>query len=677
MGTFAQSLTSLGVKHQVVPELAPTTSTAIPSKCLLVHDKKKQVHFVVLPQTQFGGLKKLVKDVGVKDLRFLPIESISQHGEDPVYLSPMILKFEEFAKARIHLESSLSGDGALLAFRLSEKEEYVTISASDLQAYFAALGLTDVATFSATAETADSPAVKREPKATDKTAKAETAAAKAEADKALIGLTVGKAVDFAEWYTQVITKGEMIEYYDVSGCYILRPWSFQIWERIQAFLDSSFKARGTQNAYFPSFVTKQRLGAEESHVEGFSAEVAWVTKSGQSDLAEPIAIRPTSETIMYPAYAKWIRSHRDLPLLLNQWNSVVRWEFKQPTPFIRTREFLWQEGHTAHATSEEADAFARDMLDVYAQAYEQLLAVPVCKGQKSENEKFAGGDKTYTVEGFIAANGRGLQCATSHNLGQNFSKMFGIEFEDQNREKRLVWQTSWGFTTRSIGAMIMVHGDDKGLVLPPPVAPIQVVIVPILYKDEDPTQFHSACADVEEQLKAIGVRVFTDGRTIYNPGWKYNHWELKGVPIRIEVGPRDLKNQTARIVRRFDGHKVDVPREGIAQVVQTELENIRVEMLEKARAEMNRRIVKIERFDQVMSVLNARNLLLAPWCGSDKCEEAAKEESGRLAQEDDSGMSGAMKTLCMPFEQPDLPEGTLCFRGCGPAKCYTLWGRSY
>eukprot|EP01054_Gregarina_sp_Poly1_P001959 Gregarina_sp_Poly_1__1958@NODE_1510_length_3974_cov_85_617865_g1001_i0_p1_GENE_NODE_1510_length_3974_cov_85_617865_g1001_i0NODE_1510_length_3974_cov_85_617865_g1001_i0_p1_ORF_typecomplete_len522_score67_67tRNAsynt_2b/PF00587_25/1_7e30ProRSC_1/PF09180_11/2_3e25HGTP_anticodon/PF03129_20/6e14_NODE_1510_length_3974_cov_85_617865_g1001_i05582123 len=497
-------------------------------------------------------------------------------------------------------------------------------------------------------------------------------------DKALIGMTTAKDENFADWYTQVITKAEMIEYYDVSGCYILRPWSFQIWETVQSFLDAEFKKRRVQNTYFPTFVTKQRLEAEQSHIEGFSAEVAWVTKSGQSDLSEPIAIRPTSETIMYPALAKWIRSHRDLPMILNQWNSVVRWEFKQPTPFIRTREFLWQEGHTAHETESEADSYARGMLDVYAQAYEELLAVPVCKGQKSENEKFAGSFKTYTIEGFIPANGRGLQCATSHNLGQNFAKIFGIEFEDASREKKMVWQTSWGFTTRSLGAMIMVHGDNKGLVLPPRVSPIQVVIVPIIYKNDDPEIFDTACNELESALLAVGIRVMNDNRAMYNPGWKYNHWELKGVPLRIEIGPRDLKNHTARLVRRFDGEKTDVDRSGdVASIVLATLEDIQKGMLAKAKKEMRERIVKIQKFEEVMSVLNSRNLILAPWCGSDECEEAAKEETAILAQEDDSGMTGAMKTLCIPFDQPAMDENTRCFRNCGPAKCYTLWGRSY
>ena len=291
-----------------------------------------------------------------------------------------------------------------------------------------------------------------------------------DASKELIGIQYKKEENFSKWYSEIITKSQMIEYYDISGCYILRPLSFYIWEQIQGFMDSRFKKLGVQNCYFPMFVTEGALNKEASHVEGFSPEVAWVTKSGQSDLAEPIAIRPTSETIMYPAFAKWIHSHRDLPMKLNQWSNVVRWEFKHPTPFIRTREFLWQEGHTAHATKKDCEDFVLDILEIYAQTYEQLLAVPVVRGRKSEDERFAGADNTTTCEIYVPVSGRGIQGATSHMLGQNFSKMFKVQFEDEKAEKQYIWQASWGFSTRSIGAMIMVHSDNMGLVLPPFVA---------------------------------------------------------------------------------------------------------------------------------------------------------------------------------------------------------------
>jgi prolyl-tRNA synthetase family I len=281
------------------------------------------------------------------------------------------------------------------------------------------------------------------------------------------GMQAKKGEDFAAWYAQLITKAEMIEYYDISGCYILRPWAYSIWESIQNYLDARIKDLGVDNCYFPLLVSQGALTREKDHIADFAPEVAWVTKSGQSELEEPVAIRPTSETIMYPAYAKWIRSHRDLPLKLNQWNNVVRWEFKAPTPFLRSREFLWQEGHTAHAHKEEADKEVLDMLENYRSVYEDLLAVPVIRGRKTDKEKFAGADYTTTVEGFIPTNGRGIQGATSHHLGQNFSKMFNISFEDEKKERQLVHQNSWGLTTRTIGVLAMVHGDDKGLVLPP------------------------------------------------------------------------------------------------------------------------------------------------------------------------------------------------------------------
>lgn len=347
-----------------------------------------------------------------------------------------------------------------------------------------------------------------------------------------LGLHAKKETDFGEWYSQVCVESEMISYYDISGCYILRPWSYAIWDEIKEWFDAQIKAMGVQNAYFPLFITEDALMTEKDHVEGFAPEVAWVTKNGESELDRPIAIRPTSETVMYPHYANWIRSHRDLPLRLNQWTNVVRWEFSNPTPFIRSREFLWQEGHTAFASKGEADAEVREVLDLYRRVYEELLAVPVCPGVKSTKEKFAGADYTTTVEAFIPATGRGVQGATSHHLGQNFSKMFGIQYEAEDKtEGRLhPYQNSWGMTTRTIGVMIMVHSDNKGLVLPPRIAQIQVVIIPIPNKKMCEEEMKRMEAKVEETaalLKAAGVKVTTDCRSNYTPGWKYNHWELK------------------------------------------------------------------------------------------------------------------------------------------------------
>ena len=317
----------------------------------------------------------------------------------------------------------------------------------------------------------------------------------------------------------MILRSEMIDYYDISGCYILRPWSFAIWEQIQQWFDGEIKKKGVQNAYFPLFVPESALNKEKDHVEGFAPEVAWVTKSGETALENPIAIRPTSETIMYPCFKNWIQSHRDLPLLLNQWCNVVRWEFKYPTPFLRSREFLWQEGHTAHATLDEANEMVMAILELYRAVYEDLLAVPVVPGKKTEKEKFAGGHFTTTVEAYVACTGRAIQGATSHNLGQNFGKMFEISFQDLDGKAAIPWQTSWGLTTRTIGVMVMVHGDDQGLVLPPRVAPTQAVVIPIVSKKMPMEQIMPFIEEVEAMLKAAGVRVHVDGRMNYTAGW--------------------------------------------------------------------------------------------------------------------------------------------------------------
>ena len=348
-----------------------------------------------------------------------------------------------------------------------------------------------------------------------------------------LGLSVSRDEDFGQWYSELVVRSELIEYYDVSGCYILRPWAFSIWEHIQSYMDKTIKKMGIQNCYFPLFVSETKLNAEKDHVEGFAPEVAWVTRSGESDLEVPIAIRPTSETVMYPIFSSWIRSHRDLPLRLNQWCNVVRWEFKHPTPFIRTREFLWQEGHTAFASKEEADVEVLEILDLYSRVYEYLLAVPVVKGVKSEKEKFAGGLYTTTVEAFIPATGRGVQGGTSHCLGQSFAKMFNIEFETMNKTNAMVWQNSWGMTTRTIGVMIMVHADDRGLVLPPRVAPLQVVVIPIPFRAEYKDQLVKSAKQIKGILDDAGIRVKDDCRDNYTPGWKYNYWELKGEYINI------------------------------------------------------------------------------------------------------------------------------------------------
>lgn len=501
-----------------------------------------------------------------------------------------------------------------------------------------------------------------------------------------LGLTVTKDQDISLWYTQILTLAEMIDYSDISGCYILRPWSYSIWESIQTFLDCEFKKEGVQNSYFPIFASKKALETEKDHIEGFAAEVAWVTKSGSKDLMEPIAIRPTSETIMYPFYAKWIRSHRDLPLQLNQWNNVVRWEFKDATPFLRSREFLWQEGHTAHASYKEAQEMTLKMLELYRRVYEELLAVPVIKGMKTEVEKFAGGYHTTTVEAYINGTGRAIQGATSHNLGQNFGKMFKIQYEDENREKQIPWQTSFGMTTRTIGVCVLVHGDDKGLVMPPRIAPLQVIVIPIPSKDlqgeADLKSQEDYVYDIRERLRKAGMRCDVDTRNIYTPGWKYNHWEQKGVPVRVEVGPRDLNNQTCRLVLRDNNKKMDIPLDELTTRMPELLEEMQARLLEKAKAGRDEKMVTVMQWADFVPALNKQCLVLTPFCDETEWEEKVKKMSREEAlngeeEADTCSTSVAAKTLCKPFDQPPLPPGTPCFVSGKPATTWVLWGRSY
>eukprot|EP00884_Botryococcus_braunii_P010190 jgi/Botrbrau1/19172/Bobra.0077s0081.1 len=526
----------------------------------------------------------------------------------------------------------------------------------------------------ASSQTAPPPAKKKEkapkPEKQKPVPKADAGGKKKETK---LGLSHKKEDNFGDWYSEVVVESEMISYYDVSGCYILRPWSFSIWEDITAFFDKGIKKLGVQNAYFPLFVTEDALNTEKDHVEGFAAEVAWVTKSGKSDLERPIAIRPTSETVMYPYYAQWIRSHRDLPLRLNQWTNVVRWEFKHPTPFIRTREFLWQEGHTAFATRAEAETEVFQILDLYARVYTDLLAVPVCKGYKSANERFAGALFTTSVEGFVPATGRGVQAATSHCLGQNFSKMFKIEFEAEDKTKQLAWQNSWGLSTRTIGVMVMVHGDDKGLVLPPRVAPVQVIVIPIpnsKMSEEERVALSDKAMEIVELIKDAGVRVSSDTRDVYTPGWKYNHWEVKGVPVRLELGPKDMQAGAAQLARRDGGAKEVVAWADLAARIPALLEQIQTDMYEKQKAIFESSIEKVTSWDDFMAALDRKHMALAPWCDTVEAEEDVRKRSATAEQ------MGA-KTLCIPLEQPELPAGTKCFVTGGEAKNWALWGRSY
>lgn len=407
------------------------------------------------------------------------------------------------------------------------------------------------------------------------------------------------------------------------------------------FFDAAITEMGVEDTYFPMFVSNRVLEKEKDHIEGFAPEVAWVTKAGKNDLEEPIAIRPTSETVMYPYFAKWIRSHRDLPLKINQWCSVVRWEFKNPQPFLRTREFLWQEGHTAHLNKADADVEVRQILDLYEQVYTDYLALPVVKGVKSEKERFAGGLYTTTVEGFVPATGRAIQGGTSHALGQNFSKMFNIVVEDPNSpvsaneeaKKIHVWQNSWGLSTRTIGVMVMVHGDDKGLVLPPRVANTQVVIIPcgltVKSKQEDYDTIYGACNDLAAKLKKAGFKCKTDLRDNYTPGYKFNHWEIRGVPLRVEIGPNDLKKEQVTAVRRDTGAKSAIPLSNIENGVKETLDTIQHDMFVRAKAERDASIVRIDNWDDFVPNLNDKKLILMPWCDRTECEDDIKDRSSR------------------------------------------------
>lgn len=519
-----------------------------------------------------------------------------------------------------------------------------------------------------------------------KKAKAPAGCAK-KAGEPIIGITADKLTEFSSWYQQIVTKAELLDYYDVSGCYILRPASYIIWEKIQKFFDQKIKAIGVENAYFPMFVSQKVLEKEKDHVEGFAPEVAWVTRTGSSELEEAVAIRPTSETVMYPYYAKWIQSHRDLPLRLNQWNSVVRWEFKHPQPFLRTREFLWQEGHTAHLTRKDAEEEVHLIADYYSQIYSELLAVPTIKGKKTENEKFAGSFFSLSCEGYIPSNGRGIQGATSHCLGQNFSKMFNISVEDPEggADKLFVWQNSWGFSTRSIGVMIMVHSDNKGLVLPPRAARTQVIVIAVgLTKnttEEVRDKVLGACKQIESDLSAAGVSVSGDYRENYTPGFKFADAELKGIPLRIEVGPRDVEKGECVAVKRYNGEKSALVLADLGTSVPKLLDSIHDGLYANAKKAMDSHIVKVLKTKDMVKPLNNKNLLLIPFCGIPDCEEEIKAATTRQSTDgalvDEKAPSMGAKSLCTPLEQPELPKGTKCANCEEVAKHWTLFGRSY
>jgi prolyl-tRNA synthetase len=448
-----------------------------------------------------------------------------------------------------------------------------------------------------------------------------------------------RSTDFSQWYIDVILKAELADYSPVRGCMVIRPYGFEIWENMQRLLDDRFKATGHKNAYFPLFIPEALLQKEAEHVEGFAPEVAWVTHGGNEQLTDRIAVRPTSETIICSMYSKWIKSWRDLPVLINQWCNVVRWE-KSTKPFLRTAEFLWQEGHTAHMTEEEAEQETIRILHIYRDFAETDLCMPVISGIKSQNEKFAGALKTYTIEAMMS-DGKALQAGTSHNLGQHFSKVFDITYLDRDGQLKYVWQTSWGVSTRLIGALIMTHGDDKGLKLPPKIAPVEVIIVPIPGKKKDIVV--EKCRQMFSDLKAE-FRVEIDDRDEYTPGWKFTEWEMKGVPIRLEIGPRDMEKKQVVLVRRDTGEKVVVEESKVAMTLHKMLNDIQENMYKIAKKFMTDNTWEAKSMDEFLDIiLNKKGFIKAHWCGNSECEKSIKERTGatlRCIPFVDDGMTG-------------------------------------
>ncbi|MBS3102113.1 proline--tRNA ligase [Candidatus Woesearchaeota archaeon] len=448
-----------------------------------------------------------------------------------------------------------------------------------------------------------------------------------------LGIKVKKDKDFSEWYNEVVIKGELADHSVVRGFMVIKPRGYAVWEKIQSYFDEKIKKSGVKNAYFPLLIPESFFKKEAKHAEGFAPELAWVMDEEQK---EKYALRPTSETIMYDSYSKWIRSWRDLPLRLNQWCNVLRWEVKQTKLFLRTREFLWQEGHCVYETEQECDREARMFLNEYKKLSEELLAIPVIEGMKTEKEKFAGAKTTYTIEALMP-DGKALQMGTSHNLGQNFAKAFDIAFLDRNEKKQMPWQNSWGFSTRLIGAMVMMHSDDKGIVLPPKIAPTQIVIVPIFFKD-DKEKILKKANELKNKLKKYSVEL--DDRDSYTPGWKFNEWELKGVPLRIEIGPKDVEKSQVVLVRRDNNDKEAVKIADLDKEIENTLGQIHKNLFDKAKKFLNENTAEAKAWDDFLKQIKDKKLVKAPFCGSMECE-------GSIRDKTDGATSRAI-----PFEQP-------------------------
>ena len=441
-----------------------------------------------------------------------------------------------------------------------------------------------------------------------------------------VGITVSKEDDFSEWYTQVVLKAKLADYAPVKGLIVLRPDGYSIWESLRSTFDKKFARNGIRNGFLPILIPESLLGKEQKHFAGFNPEVFWVTHSGTNEVGDRLALRPTSETLAYTLYSKWIQSWRDLPLKINFWNTALRAEIKATKPFLRTSEFLWQEGHTVHSTKEEAEKEVIKILDIYKNTVEEELAIPVTTGKKSEKEKFVGAEYTTTMES-IMPDGKALQMGTSHFLAQNFSKPFEVKFADKDNVEHFAWQTSWGVSWRLIGAMIMAHGDDKGLVLPPKVAPMQVVIVPIYKNYNDKENVITKVNEIANILELKNIRIHIDSREELTPGYKFNDWELKGVPLRIEIGPKDIENQSMVLAKRYNLEKMKMGLDEVEKIV-TILDEIQTEMLKKAKTEAAGNTIDIENYDEFKMKMEKGGFFNSPWCGKLDCEEKIKEETG-------------------------------------------------
>ncbi len=476
-------------------------------------------------------------------------------------------------------------------------------------------------------------------------------------EKKLVEDITPMSEDFAQWYTDVVKQAELMRYSSVKGCMMILPNGYAIWENIQKNLDAMFKETGVENVYMPMFIPESLLNREKDHVEGFAPECAWVTHGGAEELEERLCVRPTSETLFCELYSDIVQSYRDLPKLYNQWCSVVRWE-KTTRPFLRSSEFLWQEGHTIHATAEEAQERTIQMLNVYADFCEQYLAIPMIKGRKTDKEKFAGAEATFTIEALMH-DGKALQSGTSHNFGDGFAKAFDMTYTDKNNQLQFVHQTSWGLSTRTIGAVIMVHGDDSGLVLPPRIAPTQVMVIPIAQHKEGVLDM---AGEVLEAVKKAGIRAKID-MTDKSPGWKFSEQEIQGIPTRIEIGPKDIEAGQVVVVRRDTREKTIVPIDEIAEKLPKILETMQAEMLERARAHRDAHTYVAKTYDEFKDIIeNKPGFVKAMWCGDQACELKIKEDTTATSR-------------CMPFEQENLSDVCVC---CGkPAKTMVYWGKAY